>query len=367
MFRKEKLQLKKRKNAALKVLLLSAFVTFMCLSMLVGTTYAWLTDSVTSAKNTIVSGQLDVKLNYYKDGAWAAADVDVFEDVLWEPGKFYSRAVELKNNSDMPIKFAFKANVPSEFGSINTEGEAFLVTAYMKLLQEPFDTAEAVIEAITGADSRADANAVALNESAPLNGRIEANSSKYVLITIKMPQQGVEKTTKKDGMPAPKFDVQLVLTAIQATTQDSFGETEVSANPPSPSIDPVKYQLDTAKLLYKKDGAYIIENADDFARFVSAVKNGETFTGETVKLLNEGDIDLGGADWPLTGAFAGTFNGNGKTIKNFKVVVTAAGAIKLLGNNASGVILNGVTVSEGYHLDSIAADATVTVSATTQP
>ena len=64
MFRNDKQQLKKRKNAALKVLLLSAFVTFMCFSMLVGTTYAWLTDSVTSGKNRIVSGSLDIQMNY---------------------------------------------------------------------------------------------------------------------------------------------------------------------------------------------------------------------------------------------------------------------------------------------------------------
>ena len=47
-----------------KALLLSAFSLLICFSMLIGTTFAWFTDSVTSANNIIKSGNLDIELEY---------------------------------------------------------------------------------------------------------------------------------------------------------------------------------------------------------------------------------------------------------------------------------------------------------------
>lgn len=43
-------------------LLLSILSMILCISMLLGTTYAWFTDSVTSGKNRINAGNLDVEL-----------------------------------------------------------------------------------------------------------------------------------------------------------------------------------------------------------------------------------------------------------------------------------------------------------------
>ena len=45
-----------RKNGTKQALLFSIVSLLLCTSMLVGTTYAWFTDSVTSANNKIVSG-----------------------------------------------------------------------------------------------------------------------------------------------------------------------------------------------------------------------------------------------------------------------------------------------------------------------
>ena len=50
-----------------RALLASALSLIMCFTMLLGTTYAWFTDSVESGKNTIVAGNLDVELYYQND------------------------------------------------------------------------------------------------------------------------------------------------------------------------------------------------------------------------------------------------------------------------------------------------------------
>ena len=56
-----------------KSALLSAVVALLlCCSMLVGTTFAWFTDSVTSANNIIKSGNLDVTMEW-KDATASGA------------------------------------------------------------------------------------------------------------------------------------------------------------------------------------------------------------------------------------------------------------------------------------------------------
>ena len=48
-----------------RALLSSVLALFLCFAMLLGTTYAWFTDSVTSANNIIKSGILDIALDYW--------------------------------------------------------------------------------------------------------------------------------------------------------------------------------------------------------------------------------------------------------------------------------------------------------------
>ena len=79
-----------------RALLASALSLLICATMLAGTTFAWFTDSVTSGKNKIVAGNLDVELEYAtafdaegNPTAWESVEdkTDLFKrDTLWEPG-----------------------------------------------------------------------------------------------------------------------------------------------------------------------------------------------------------------------------------------------------------------------------------------
>ena len=77
----------KRKTTK-RALLLSALSLLMCVSMLIGSTFAWFTDSVTSSNNIIKSGNLDITLEYWKDGEWkdVQGKSDILTNELWEPG-----------------------------------------------------------------------------------------------------------------------------------------------------------------------------------------------------------------------------------------------------------------------------------------
>ena len=52
----------KKKNSTRKSLVLSVLSLLCCFAMLLGTTYAWFTDTVTSAGNTIQAGSLKIDL-----------------------------------------------------------------------------------------------------------------------------------------------------------------------------------------------------------------------------------------------------------------------------------------------------------------
>ena len=58
----------KTKNTK-RALVASVISLILCFSMLVGTTFAWFTDSVTSANNVIVAGNLDLTLEYWNGTA----------------------------------------------------------------------------------------------------------------------------------------------------------------------------------------------------------------------------------------------------------------------------------------------------------
>ena len=57
------------KRATKRALLTSVMALVMCVVMLVGTTFAWFTDTASTGVNKIVAGNLDVKLMYSTDMA----------------------------------------------------------------------------------------------------------------------------------------------------------------------------------------------------------------------------------------------------------------------------------------------------------
>ena len=79
-----------KKNTFKGALIAAIISMIVCVSMFVGTTFAWFTDSVTSAKNTIASGNLNIEMEHYTGTSWETVEgaSDVFDpQALWEPGR----------------------------------------------------------------------------------------------------------------------------------------------------------------------------------------------------------------------------------------------------------------------------------------
>lgn len=99
-----------------KIILSSVLAIVMCLSIAVGATYAWFTDSANTNVNKIQAGTLDVVLEMYNpvSGEWEDAEGKTLcfrnavgsTDILWEPGvTFRTDKVRVRNNGNLSLKF----------------------------------------------------------------------------------------------------------------------------------------------------------------------------------------------------------------------------------------------------------------------
>ena len=93
-------------------MLSSAVALLVCFTMLVGTTFAWFTDSVTSAGNIIQAGTLDVEM-HWADGktdpantTWTDASTGaIFNNDKWEPGYVEVRHIKISNVGTLALKY----------------------------------------------------------------------------------------------------------------------------------------------------------------------------------------------------------------------------------------------------------------------
>ncbi len=103
----------KKQLSTKKALIASILTLCMCFAMLVGTTFAWFTDSVTSSGNVIKTGTLKVGFYwseaYNVDPATAkwenAKDGAIFNDDKWEPGYTVARHLKIVNEGTLALKY----------------------------------------------------------------------------------------------------------------------------------------------------------------------------------------------------------------------------------------------------------------------
>lgn len=101
-----------------RALLSSVLALFLCFAMLLGTTYAWFTDSVTSGSNIIQSGTLDVDLVDEQGNSmegqiieFVAKDGRAQDAILWEPGCTYeTEPVYVVNKGNLDLKYNILVN-----------------------------------------------------------------------------------------------------------------------------------------------------------------------------------------------------------------------------------------------------------------
>ena len=145
----------------------SALSILMCLSLLVGTTFAWFTDTANTAVNKIQAGTLDVALEMNENGNWVTAEGKTLQfkvggeipeadtQILWEPGCTYELpALRVVNKGNLALKYKVEItgingdaklneaivwtinnapiNLTEQILAVGAESAAFVIKGHMK-------------------------------------------------------------------------------------------------------------------------------------------------------------------------------------------------------------------------------------------
>ena len=446
-----------------KSLSVSILALLLCFSMLMGTTFAWFTDSVASENNVIKSGNLDIELEYWNGTEWVdvAGRSDILTNTLWEPGVTEVAYLRVANAGSLALKYQLGVNIVSETEGVNVAGETFKLSDYINF---------GIIENVNG-ETGAYADRNAALEAVTDEQKISAGYTKasamasgdelYLALVVYMPTE-VGNVANHNGINIPEINLGIQIVATQMTAEnDSFGsdydngafipvapeaipeegeglvlngsaESDVQVTVPAtviaglddevtsltvaasaPVVDSVNKTVtfatlalvdqngnevdlsnSTAKVTVTlpvdgafangekvevyHDGSFVtyatvengyisyevshfcevevksaeevvldntIDSVKEFIAFANAVNAGNSYKGQTVTL--GADLDLAGVTWTPIGTsanpFKGTFDGNGKVIKNLSVLMAGKSNVGLFGHTTDGEIKN-VTV-----------------------
>ena len=224
------------KKATKRALLTSVMALVMCVVMLVGTTFAWFTDTASTGVNKIQSGNLDVKLMYSTDmQTWKEAtdQTKLFDDnALWEPG--YTQVVYLKvvNAGNLALKYeaGFSKNYTSNRGK-NVNGDWYRVDNYLKIgtaeTETKFASREAVWAAIAATEKTLAKDVMLTNDWVTLKAREE---SKPFAVAIYMPTSVGNEANASRLRPSSVSGLGIEVRATQATVENDSFDNNYDAN-----------------------------------------------------------------------------------------------------------------------------------------
>lgn len=226
----------KKVGGTKRALLTSVLALVLSLAMLAGTTFAWFTDTASTGVNRIVSGNLDVGLQYWgvgEDGqkTWLTAEnsEELFdENALWEPGYTQIVYLKVKNGGNLALTYAMQITPVHEQLGINVDGEEFKLSDYIQFGWAVITVGED--DTFQFADR--DAARAAVGEGVHLGEELrrqaelplKAGAEELVALVAWMPEDVGNKANYRNV--APSIELSLKVLATQATVEnDSFDNT----------------------------------------------------------------------------------------------------------------------------------------------
>ncbi len=101
-----------KKRNTKQTLIMSVLSFVICITMFISATFAWFTDNVTSGKNIIKSGNLDLEMYWTNDldnGEWYNVEDDehntIFKHDNWEPGYTEVKYIKLVNKGNLALNY----------------------------------------------------------------------------------------------------------------------------------------------------------------------------------------------------------------------------------------------------------------------
>ena len=232
-----------------RTLALSIMAICLCCVMLIGTTFAWFTDTATSGLNHIQSGNLDMDVEYTLDGEhWYPLDdaADLFggEDAKFEPGYTRVVAFRLTNKGNLAFKYRLAANVVEEIPGTNVFGKEFKLSDYLETSYAHNEVSTIGDILVSLAFDRNSQKAIGWHKGAfdavysvDDSTALLPGDGHYVIMKVTMPETVGNEANAKDAnsMPAIHFGVSVV--ATQATIERDSYDTQYDKNAAYPVVD----------------------------------------------------------------------------------------------------------------------------------
>ena len=352
------------KYSTKKALISSIVVLALCFTMLVGTTFAWFTDSATSTGNIIKTGNLDVEM-YYADGTEAVPTTaegwtnvttggPIFNYTNWEPGYAQVRHIKIENKGSLALKYKVLIVADGEVTDLADVIDVYYVDPAVQV-----ETADDLVNT-TKLGTLTEALTML---GATGSGNLLAGKSDVVTIALVMQESaGNEYMNMSIGST---FTIQVLATQY-TYEEDSFGNGYDKGAPWMGEVDLDWYLEDPdatefvirsgeelAGLAAIVNGTATANVATYSARATTAIH--DDFKGQTIKL--GGNINLNDLNWTpigkvgasttdFTNAFKGNFDGQGYTVSNLNVANTGwTGLFGIAhGSTLSNVTIDGAVV-----------------------
>ena len=319
-----------KKNTTKRSLLASVLALVMCVTMLVGTTFAWFTDSASTSVNKIEAGRLNVKL-LDEDGQPLAKDYflqwkTTDSKVLWEPNCTYDlEPFQIMNAGDLALKY--KVVLKASKIDKTADGKSLLdviewtVKVGGEVATVIKDGASMKVENVLLADLGAE------DGTAIIDGeKLTANAAAKITVTGHMK---AEASNDYQGLTIDGFGITVYAAQVNHESDSNGTDYDVAAPydktaPKTPLVVSVgtAAELATALKTFSAAGAgsNVINLTQDFE-----IKTGETWTPASID--------------GYKGAGVITINGNGHTITGLNDSLIAGGFA-----GESGVIINDLTL-----------------------
>ena len=104
-----------------KSLWAAGFALLVCILLLIGTTFAWFTDSVSNSGNKIQAGSLEVSFAEFDPttGEYVnVGDKPIFNYDKWEPGYTDVACVKIGNEGTLALKYQLDIIVDGDVGNL---------------------------------------------------------------------------------------------------------------------------------------------------------------------------------------------------------------------------------------------------------
>lgn len=285
----------------------SLLALFLCIVLLIGTTFAWFTDTASTGVNKIQAGNLDVELEYSHNMVdWQAANenTQMFDDdVLWEPGHTEVVYLRVRNAGNLALKYNIATNSYDMERGKNAAGDLFYIDQYLKIGTAQTDTAfanrEAAIAAIADNEKTIAKETQISKDWTVLKAGEESKPTAVVLYmstTVGNEANNVQSWRK----PSLK-GLGLVVNATQATVEsDSFNNTydENAAT----TLSTVSYSSGQHNITGKiqanggfgavqaEGSAQLTINADVYAKYYNGGAMAVEAGGTSKVIINGGDF-----------------------------------------------------------------------------